>query len=248
MNVSLYEAAAAMNAHARWQEAITENLASSSVPGYRKQVVSFAAIEAGLNASVPDPNAPRHVIPTAATITSHQPGDVRTTGNQMDFAVDGPGFFEVKLLDGSLAYTRDGEFHLNAGGQIVTKHGYAVLGENGPAPFDLNNPSPITVASTGEISQDGEVKGRMILVEFEDVNALTPIGGGYFIADRATPVPAEKVSSSVRQAVLETANTSSVMEMSNLIAAMRQFEANQRVLQTHDELTGRAITELGNPT
>jgi flagellar basal-body rod protein FlgF len=248
MNVSLYQAAAAMNANARWQEAITENLSSSSVPGYRKQVVSFSAVEAGLNASAPGINAPRHVIPSATASTNYLQGDVRTTGNQMDFAIDGQGFFEVKLPNGALAYTRDGEFHLNAGGQIVTKQGYAVLGENGPAPFDLNNPSPITVAHTGEISQDGEVKGRMILVEFKDVNALRPIGGGYFLADRAAPVPASTVTSTIRQGVLETANTSSVTEMSNLIVAMRMFEANQRVLQTHDELTGRVISDLGNPT
>jgi flagellar basal body rod protein FlgG len=248
MNVSLYQAAAAMNAHARWQELITENLSMASVPGFRKQNVSFAAVEAGLNASAAGTNAPRHVIPSALSTTSFQPGEVRATGDQMDFAIDGPGFFEVRLPNGSLAYTRDGEFHLNAGGQIVTKQGYAVLGENGPTPLDLNNPSPITVSSSGEVSQAGEFKGRMLLVEFNDPRSLTPIGGGYFLPGKATAVPPDSVTSSIRQGVLEASNTSSVMEMSDLIVAMRLFEANQRVLQMQDERMGRVISELGNPS
>src|SRR5215831_11899421 len=123
MNVSLYQAAAAMNAQARWQELITGNLAASSVPGFRKQDISFSAVEAGLDPSA-RLGASRYVIPSAHSTINLSPGELRATGNPMDFALEGPGFLEVQLPNGARAYTRDGELHVNADAQLVTKQGY----------------------------------------------------------------------------------------------------------------------------
>ena len=106
MNVSLYQAAAAMNAQSRWQELITENLASGSVPGFRKQDICFSAIEAGLDPTATGLNNAHYVIPAAHTALNLQPGELRSTGNKFDFALEGPGFFEVQLSDGSRHYTR----------------------------------------------------------------------------------------------------------------------------------------------
>src|SRR5262245_38908253 len=119
MNVSLYQAAAAMNAQARWQELISENLASGSVPGYRRKDISSSSAAAGLDPAAVNPSDSRYAIPAARTQTDFQSGDLRSTGNMMDFALEGPGFFEVKLPNGSRAFTRDGEFHLDSQGQLV---------------------------------------------------------------------------------------------------------------------------------
>jgi flagellar basal body rod protein FlgG len=242
MNVSLYQAASALNAMDRWQETIAENLASSSVPGFRKQEFSFAATQAGIQAG---PKGAGHVLmPVGVGATNFQPGEFRMTGVKTDVAIDGPGFFEVQLPKGGSAYTRDGEFQINAQGQLVTKEGHAVLGEGGPIQLDLNNHAELSISASGEVSQGAELKGRLKLTEFNDPSLLTRVNGGYFMANNPNGSGAPAVRSTVRQAFLETANTSVVLEMANLMTAMRTFEANQRMAQLHDERLGRAINEL----
>jgi flagellar basal body rod protein FlgG len=250
MNVSLYQAAAAMNANSRWQDVIADNLASSSVPGFRKQEISIAAVQAGLMpASGLDATGAPHffTIPKATTTTSFQAGELKFTGDRGDVALEGPGFFEVRLPDGNLAQTRDGEFHVNAQGQLVTKTGYTVMGDSGPIQLDPNNKTPVTISSTGEISQGADLKGKLKITNFDKPALLTQISGGYFLANnpglRGTPATA-----TVRQGYLESANTSEVREMSNMITAMRTFEANQRIVQIQDERMGKVISDLGNPS
>ena len=246
MNVSLYQAAAAMNANSRWQEVIAENLAGSSIPGSRKLDISFSGVPVSMATGVPAVNGSGHVMPSSTATVNFQQGTLRPTGLPTDLAIEGAGFFEVQLPNGSHAFSRDGELQLNAQGQLVTKQGYLVLGDSGPLQLDPANSSPISVSSTGEVSQGGGLKGRIRLVEFSQPNQLKPIGGGCFLAvnPQSQPLPAQ--SSQLRQGYLEGANTSPTTEMASLITAMRMFEANQKVMQMQDERMGRVITDLGN--
>ena len=220
MDVSLYQAAAAMNASARWQEVISDNLAANQIPGFKKQDLSFSAVQAGfmqrtLGAS---PTASSHfVMPVAGTATNFQAGELRPTGVATDLAIEGPGFFEVQMPDGSRGYTRDGEFRVSAQGQVTTKSGLLVMGDTGPVQLDVNNPSAITIAPTGEISQGGEIKGHLKIAEFSNPAVLTPTGTGYFIVSDPAVQPHNATASTVRQGFLESGNTSSVVEMANLI-------------------------------
>ncbi len=243
MNVSLYQAASAMSAHARWQELVTENLASASVPGFKKQALSFSAVEAALGSR--GVTAP--LLTRTQSATSFAQGEIRRTGVNTDVAVDGPGFFVAQLPNGATAYTRDGEFQISAQGELITKQGWPVLGASGPIQIDRNNPAPISISTSGEVSQGPETRGRLRLAEFEDPQRLQPIGGGAFLADPSGAPPAEVAQPSLRQGFLENANTSSVLEMANLIRVMRGFEANQRLLQAQDDRMGKAISELGSP-
>lgn len=244
MNVSLYQAAAAMNAHARWQELITENLAASTVPGFRKQNISFSEVEAGLPAALTGGIQGRYKLPAAVASTNFQPGAVRPTGGKLDFALEGPGFFEVQLPNGTTGYTRDGEFQLNAQGQLVTKQGYTVLSDGGPLQFDPNNPSPVTVAANGTVSQGADTKVRLRIVEFSDPQKLSAAGQGYFAIGQSDLTADEAQKTTVRQGFLEAANTTPTIEMSQLITAMRMFEANQKVLTMQDERLGKVVSEL----
>jgi flagellar basal-body rod protein FlgG len=245
MNVSLYQAAAAMNAQARWQELISQNLASGFVPGFRKQEVSFSAVQAGLDPTTPGVSGMRYVMPAATAVTNFREAVMRATGNPMDFAIEGPGMFEVQLPNGTRAYTRDGEFQLNAQGQLVTKQGYLVLTENGPVQTDPNGSTSLTVSATGEVSQGDQMRGRIRLVEFNQPHLLTAIGDGYFLADQPGVLPVTATTSSIRQGILEASNASPTTEMTSLITSMRLFEANQKVLQMQDERMGRVINDLG---
>ena len=245
MNVSLFEAAAALNANSRWQELIADNLAASSIPGFKKQDLSFGAIEAGLMPS--SAHGPQHFsLPRATVTTNFQPGEMKFTGVKTDVGLEGRGFLAIQLPDGNTAYTRDGEFQLNASGQLVTKQGFPVLGNGGPIQIDLNNPAPMSISSTGEVSQGADTKGRFEVVEFDNPNLLTPISPGYFLANNPNLKTEDATGTFFRQGFLEAANTSAVVEMAHLIAALRMYEANQRVIQAQDERMGRAITELGN--
>jgi flagellar basal body rod protein FlgG len=249
MNVSLYQAASALNAMDRWQETIAENLASSSVPGFKKQDFSFATVQAGLQAAPVSAasGASRSVLMnTGLASTNFQPGEFRVTNVKTDVAIDGKGFFEVQLPNGTAAYTRDGEFHVNAQGELVTKEGHRVLAEGGPIVLDLNNHTEVSISATGEVSQGSDLKGRLKLTEFAHPNLLTRISGGYFVADNPNADATPSTASTVRQGALEAANTSVVMEMANLMTAMRTFEANQRMAQIHDDRIAKAINDLGN--
>jgi flagellar basal-body rod protein FlgG len=247
MNVSLYQAAASMNAQARWQELITENLSTGSIPGYRKHDISFAAVEAGLPSSALNAANSHNVIPSARSGVNFQQGELRATGNSMDFALEGPGLFEVQLPNGNKAYTRDGEFHVSPQGQLVTKQGYAVVSDSGPLQFDPNNGGAITIAPDGHVSQGSDVKGTIRMVEFKNLQDLTPISSGYFLNETPGVQPETASATHLRQGFLENSNTSPTLEMSNLITSMRMFEASQRVLQMQDERMGKVITEIGNP-
>jgi flagellar basal-body rod protein FlgF len=245
MNVSLYQAAAAMNAQERWLEMITRNLAAGSVPGFRKQEMSFAAVEAGLDPTAATVTGGGYVIPTARPATNFQFGEMRSTGNQLDFALEGPSFFEVQLPGGALAYTRDGEFQFNSQGQLATKQGYLVMGEGGPLQLDPDRPPILTVSPGGNVSQGDQARGRIRVVEFSQPQSLQAIGDSYFRADPASGGPLPGATSRVHQGFLEASNASPTAQMANLITAMRQFEANQKVLQAQDDRMGRVITELG---
>jgi flagellar basal body rod protein FlgG len=250
VNVSLYQAASALNANARWQEVISENMASSSIPGFKKQELSFEAVKAGLMSNAGSSQAPQSVaMPTVRSRVNFAPGEVKRTDVDTDLAVDGAGFFEVQLPSGRSGFTRDGEFKVNGDGQLVTKQGYPVLGEGGPIQLDRMSSSPtLTVAADGTISQGDEVRGKLTLASFNDPNLLTPAGGGFYIAKDSNIQQTVDDTSSIRQGFLEGSNTTPVLEMANLVSVMRAYEANQHVIQMQDERMSRAISDLGNPS
>ena len=250
MNISLYQAASALNANSRWQEVIAENMAASSVPGYKRQDVSFQAFAAGLVPPVGETTATQGSVwtmPAGVTHTNFAPGEMRYTGHQTDLGISGAGFFEVQMPNGGLSYTRDGEFQINGNGQLTTKQGYPVMGDGGPIQVDRASVDPITVSADGVVSQGNVIRGTLKIVEFNKPELLSPITGGMFVARDPNLQIASNSTPNVRQFYLEQANTTAVSEMANMITVMRASESNQRIIQMEDERMGRAISELGNP-
>lgn len=250
MDVSIYQAAAAMNATTRWQEVISENLAASQIPGFKKQDLSFSAVQAGYQprSQMTSPLNHKHfMMPLAGATTNLKSGELRPTGVNTDLALDGPGFFELQMADGRRGYTRDGGLRVSGQGQLVTKQGLPVMGESGSLELDPNNSGPISVSPTGDVSQGGELKGRLKLSEFSDPGALVPTGSGVFITADPTMQPSIASHTSVRQGFVENSNASTITEMVNLITANRLFQANQKVILAADERMGRLINDVGNP-
>jgi flagellar basal-body rod protein FlgG len=249
MNVSLYEAAAGMNASTRWQDIISQNLTSSSIPGSRKQHVSFSAVEAGLTNPINGSVTNKYVMPTTKTTSSFTQGELRPTGLSTDVAIEGTGMLEVLLPDNTHAYTRNGELNMNAQGQLVTRQGYKVLTEAG-SPITLNpqNPTPIHISTDGQVSQGVEVRGRIGLVDFNKPDLLKSIGNSCYVASDPAIKPTKAINSTLVQGCLEAANSSPTLEMSNLITAMRMFESNQKAMSLQDERMGKTISDLGSPS
>jgi flagellar basal-body rod protein FlgF len=245
MEVSLYQAAAAMNATAQWQEMIAENLTTASIAGGRKHDISFQDVQAGMDPNAASGSQSAYFIPTAQTLTNFQPGELHASSNPMDFALDGPGYFTIQMPNGQNAYTRGGEFQLNAKGQLVTNQGYPVLGEGGPLQFNPNSSDFVTISPTGEVSQGAQQVGHLKVTEFKNPQYLTMIGANEFRSDSPDAQATPATSTKVRQGFLEAANASPTTEMSGLVTAMRMFEANQKVMQMQSDRMSRTITELG---
>ena len=248
MNVSLFQAGAALNANSRWQEVIAENLASGAVPGYKRQQLSMAAVQAGLmpGGSSSSSSPPMFVLPKAKMTTNFTPGGMKATGVNTDVAIDGKGFFEVQLPGGTTGYTRNGEFQINTQGQLATQEGYLVLGQGGPIQLNPRDPSPMTISAAGDISQGATSKGKLALTEFNKPELLTQLNSTYFAA-QDTALQTQPAASTIRQGYLEGSNSSAVLEMAGLMTAMRGFEANQHIIQIQDDRLGKTISDLGNP-
>src|ERR1017187_3809520 len=161
MDVSLYSAAAAMNATERWQDLVADNLSSASVPGARGQEISFSAVQAGLASGTPGAAGSSFDIPSAGSTINFQQGELKATGGDMDLALEGPGFFSVQMPDGCTAYTRDGEFKLNNQGQRISKQGYPVVSDGGALTFDPNNTAPISISRKARSARGRISKGKL---------------------------------------------------------------------------------------
>jgi flagellar basal body rod protein FlgG len=188
----------------------------------------------------------RYTLTSANAATDFQQGELQSTGVNTDLALEGPGFFPVQLPNGSTAYTRDGQFQINSSGELVTKQGYTVQGDGGAIQMDENNPAPLSISADGTVSQGAELKGQLKAVNFNNPNLLTNAGNGYYLAI-SPQLQTATATANIRQGFLEGSNTSSVTEMANLIDSMRNYEANQKIIQVQDDRMSRVITELGNP-
>lgn len=249
MNVSLYQAAAALDGNIRWQQMIAENLAASSTPGFKKRDISFSTVEAGVIGAPTDPfSTKRTLLPTPNFAINFNRGALLRTGVKSNLAVEGDGFFSVRMQNGQVAYTRDGEFRISPEGVLVNKSGYDLLGEGGgQVRVDpRGGTESLTISPEGNVSQGGIIRGRIGMVEFtpEDRQKLRPIGGGYYLPTDDTVQPGPAESSYLSQGFVEASNTLPPAEMSSLLLALRHFEANQKVIQMQDERMGKTIQEL----
>ncbi len=187
-------------------------------------------------------------VKTTATQRIFTPGSIFDTGNALDVAIEGDGFFKVQLDNGEFGYTRDGSFKRDANGQLVTSDGFVVQ----PAMTIPNNAAEISIDKNGTVSvrQAGsEVLtqvGQLIMVKFANPAGLIAMGHNLHRVTPAAGDPIEGIatqgdfaSTMVMQGVLESSNVQIVEELINLITAQRAFEANSNVMKASDEMLQR---------
>lgn len=177
----------------------------------------------------------------ASTINLQQ-GALDSTGNPLDVALGGRGFLVVQTPEGE-RYTRNGSLEINTQGQLVTKQGLPVLGENGPITFEPTD-TAITIARDGAIGVRGGTRGRLRVVEATSPNVLEKAGDNLFRTRQgATIANAERPD--VRQGFVERSNVSPVRELSRMIEVNRAYSSLAQSIERHDQIRRDAIRSLG---
>lgn len=173
--------------------------------------------------------------------TNFNGGSFEETGNQLDFAIEGKGFFQVQTPRGMM-FTRDGNFTLNNNGEIVTSEGHFLIGQFGSIMLDSND---FQLGSNGEIIVDNEVVDQINLVDINNVHDLRKYGQNLYYMDESKEAEPIAFEGKVIQGFLEGSNINSIDEMVNMINILRLYESNQKVIQSYDEILHKAVNEIG---
>jgi len=243
MDSGYYAACTALVARTQALDTIANNLANVSTNGFKASHNVFGAMLAtsGNSAlSVLNEDANNYGILSGNQLDTSQ-GSLVNTGNNLDFAVEGPGYFQVQGPGTSALYTRGGSFQISSKGQLVTAAGDPVLGDNSK-PISIP-PGAMTISGDGTISVDGAVAGKLKLVEFGANANMQSVGGSYYTVSGDPGAPAK--NSSIHQGMLESSNVNPVTSTIELITAQRQVETMRHVLtMVNTEMDKAAAQDL----
>jgi len=249
---ALYTAASGMNAQQANIDNVAHNLANVNTTGFKKSRVEFEdlvyqQIKSAGAATSQEAEAPIGLetglgTRAVATARNFSAGNLRSTNNPLDLAIEGLGFFQLTLPGGETGYTRAGAFHLNGQGQLVTAEGIEVS----PQIAIPANATTISISKDGIVSaavpgQGTQQIGTLELATFQNPAGLEARGGNIFIATTAsgeptTGTPGADGLGTIAQGFLEDSNVSVVEEMVNMILGQRAYEANSRIIRAADEM------------
>lgn len=249
----LYTAAMGMNVQAQRLEIISNDLANTDTAGYKKDVAVVASFK---EEYIKRLNDTENFVPNDKTIgkitygakidevyTDFTQGSVISTSLETDLALQGEGFFVIQTPNGP-AYTRDGNFTVSQNGDLVTKEGYNVMGQEGAINLGeayMGSAGKLVVQNNGEVYVDDAYIDTLDLASFEDTRALTKMNDNLFTGAGVR----QEFTGSVIQSFLETANVNPVSAMVDMITVARAYETNQKMIQTQDNILGKAVNELG---
>ena len=210
-------------------------MANMTTPGYKAKrpflqmidQTSFDPSNSGFSGKRPD------------LLTDFTDGKLRNTGAPFDLAISGSGFFAVRSGAATL-YTRNGQFHRDSDGRLVTSGGMVLQSSGGDLTVDAGN---VTILSDGTVLNDGQPVAQVTIADFSDPQVLKPAEGGAF---SAPPGAAHELAAThIHQGMLEESNVSTASEMLSLMSALRSAESGQHVVQALDDLLGQAVNAFG---
>lgn len=255
----LYTAGWGLVANTKKLDVIANNLANVNTNGFKKDTVIYETFADYMAKRINDPSGanrgPVAIGPMefgsdiGEIYTVYTQGKLINTGATTDLAIknNDRAFFavEVPSPDGAVQemYTRNGAFAVDVNGRLVTQDGYVVKGlvngEEGPI---ILNSDDFVVESDGTVIQDGEVVAVLVIREFENTDTLRKRGDN--LVERTDETQETEFSGSVQQGYQEESNVNPVKEMVDMIAAMRLYEANQKVLRAYDDTLDKAVNEV----
>jgi flagellar basal-body rod protein FlgG len=257
---SLWIARTGLDAQQTQMDVIANNLANVSTNGFKRaravfedllyQTIRQPGAQSSQSTQIPSGLQLGSGARPVSTARIHTQGSVQQTGNDLDLALDGAGFFQVLLPDGTTAYTRDGSFQKDNQGQIVTSNGYAVQ----PSVTIPANALSITISKDGivTVTQPGTAAatqvGTMQVATFMNVGGLQSIGENLYMetASSGSPTPNTPGSNGagvLNQRYVETSNVNVAEELVTMIQTQRAYELNSKVISTSDQMLSR-LTQL----
>jgi len=226
MSSGYYAACTGLLSRTEALDTIANNLANGSTVGFRASHNIFSSVlattdESQLSTLNQDMNDYGVLSGTQLDTTQ---GALVPTGNDLDVAMEGPGYFAVQTAAGPV-YTRGGNFRVSPQGQLITAAGDPVLGDNGPITIVGE---PVSISTDGTISANGAISGHLKMVEFPPTVPIQSAGGTYYTAPAGSAVAA--TNSKARQGMLESSNVNPVTSVVELITAQREVESMRHVL------------------
>jgi flagellar basal-body rod protein FlgG len=247
-------AATGMQAQQTNIEVISHNLANQTTTGFKKFRAEFQDLlydnlrRVGSNSAQSGTIVPTGVqvglgVRTAATYRNHIQGSIKITDNPLDVAIQGKGFYQIEMPDGTIGYTRAGTFQLSRDGEIVTVDGYRVL----PGITVPQDAESISINKDGEVQvtipgqTDPQLIGRFELANFINPNGLEAVGDNLYFQTPASGDPivgnaGQDNFGTIMQGFLENSNVDPVTEISTLITAQRAYEMNAKIITAADEM------------
>ncbi len=213
------------------QELTANNLANASTPGYKKDTLftkELSRAEKKRVATKSDWEQPM----VDEVYTNFAPGVFDRTGNQLDLAIDGDGFFRLQLPDGSVGLTRAGTFSVNAQGQIEFPGGALLMGEGGP--IEVGQGGDILIGQDGTVQVNDNIVGKIVPVSVPDVSQLEKVGSSVFAVPNGVE-PQAVTHSRIQQGFLEESNVDIVREMIDMIISFRNYESDSKSVQVQDQ-------------
>ncbi len=251
MHVALFSAANGMKTLEERHAVVANNIANASTPGFRRQMSipkGFHSVFLNSRGTVGEydrEDAPGGGVKGIETFTDATSGPIQRTGNPLDLALAGPGFFAVQTDQGT-QYTRNGRFSIDSQGMLINDQGLRVLSVAG-GPLEVQG-GQVEIASDGSVRADGVAIGQISVVEFEDIHMLARQGTSLWSASpEGEARSAAGVNTTIEPGALESSNVQIPLEMVNMTIALRAYQANQQVITATDETVGRMIEQVGMP-
>lgn len=216
---------------------IANNAANALTSGFKREYLTLANQGAGLSPQMPGEASLSTMVPKV--LKDDRPGVPRQTGNPLDLALLGEGYFEVRTDNGA-AYTRQGTFRVNDQGYLVNQAGAPVAGMSGDILLSSTTP---TIDREGRIFEQGKQIAQIKVISI-DASALQNIGAGLAISTNDIS-KREVQRPAMAQGQLESSNVDSTQEMVRLLETYRHFETSHRVLQAYDDIQDKALRNLG---
>lgn len=214
---------------------ISQNIANTNTPGYKKDKISFQEFLLSQISGNPNADDGRAMSDISAMAIDFSGGNMLKTGNQLDIAIEGNGFIS---LEGG-RYTKRGDFNLDGEGNLVSKQGVKILGKSGP--IKITGRGPIEITTGGDVIANGVLVDTLKIVEFEDINSLKKMGEDSFVTDSR----GVESKAAVKQGFIETSNVEVIKEMVQMITVLREYESFQKAIHAFDESTSKVTNDMG---
>jgi flagellar basal-body rod protein FlgF len=224
----------------RHMEVLANNLANMNTPAFKAERLVFTELMKETRALGLDDAGPMSFVQPHGTYLDLSEGVLTPTGNPLDIAISGEGFFAVQTVDGT-AYTRAGRFTLDANGQIVTSSGLPVLAAGG-GPIRIEDGGQISIAADGTVSTEQGIVARLQVVTFEDPQRLQRGPDGLYAPGDQAPV--EVAAPQVVQGMIEQSNVSPILEMTRLIDVTRSYQRMSQIIESEHQRQRQAINSL----